>query len=450
LGGMILNLMPCVLPVISLKILSYVKQANNDRGRIFALGLSYCAGILVFFGIISTLYYTSGQAWGEHFQDPHVVLILAAIIMAFALSLFGVFAVFAPKVVNQLGVKAEESEGLHSAFFTGVLATILGTACTGPFMSFALGAAREFSEFKGAMIFMCVGVGMMLPFLILSANPAWLKFVPKPGKWMGTFEAVMGFILLGTVVWIVNPIRTQLGDFGLLLALMFLLGVAVAVWLRGKAQFSTSTARRVQLNIAALVMIVGAWLVPFRAFATVDGLLLEAEADDKHQAIGKLVERIGGLKKILKDQLPPPSYPDDRIDWFDYDPQFVELYVASGYTVFVDFTADWCATCKTNLKTSIDIQATRDLMRELRVVPFEADYTRRNPEMKKILKSYGRLGVPLYLVFSPEKLDDPQILNDLLTPGAVEEALRKAGPSQLDTKVATATPDALVDSNARD
>lgn len=436
LGGVILNLMPCVLPVISLKILSYVRQAEEDRGRIFVLGLSYCSGILVFFGIISWLYYSGGQSWGQHFQNPYVVLVLAAIITAFALSLFGVFAVFTPKFVNQLGVKAEEREGIPSAFFTGLLATVLGTACTGPFMSAAVGAASRFSPLQGASIFMAVGIGMMLPFLVLSANPAWLKFVPKPGKWMGIFEAVMGFALLATAIFILNPIRTQLGDFGLLLSLMFLLGVSIAVWIRGKAQFSTGTGRRLVLNLACLAMFVVAWTFPFRVMSTIDRLQEEIGEHERIYNIGLIAERIHGDPG--ETPIATPQYPKDGIDWFPYDRNIVTNYVNAGHTVFVDFTADWCATCKTNLATSIDIEATRDLMRELKVIPFEADYTRENPRMKKVLSSYGRAGVPLYLVFTPYEPDNPQILDEILTPGMVAAALKKAGPSTPRDKVASA------------
>ncbi|MCB9856132.1 MAG: thioredoxin family protein [Phycisphaerales bacterium] len=438
LGGIILNLMPCVLPVISLKILSYVRQADEDRSRIFVLGLAYCTGILVFFGIISWLYYSGGQSWGQHFQSPYVVLILAAVITAFALSLFGVFAVFTPKFVNQLGVKAEEREGLPSAFFTGLLATILGTACTGPFMSAAVGAASRFSALQGAMIFMAVGVGMMLPFLVLSANPAWLKFVPKPGKWMGIFEAVMGFALFATVIFLLNPIRPQLGDWGLLLSLMFLLGVAIAVWLRGKAQFTTNPSYRLPLNLAALAMLAVAWLVPFRTFSSVDKLRADAAEHKRLYNIGLLTERMDPDGSGKTARLPMPKYPPDKIDWLPYDKSLVQRYVEAGHTVFVDFTAAWCATCQGNLISSIDIQPTRDLLRDLKVIPLEADYSSRDPKILKIIKSYGRAGVPMYLVFAPFEPDNPQVLDEVLTPGTMAAALKKAGPSTPGNKVASA------------
>lgn len=429
LGGVILNLMPCVLPVISLKILSFVKQANEDRRRIFVLGLAYCTGIMVFFGVIAWLFYYYGTGWGELFQRPVVILILAAVVMAFSLSLFGVFAVFTPKVINQLGQKAEEREGMPSAFFTGVLATFLGTACTAPFLSAAVGTASKFPPGQGAGIFLAVGFGMMFPFLILSANPGWLRFVPKPGRWMGTFEAVMGFLLLGTVVWLLNPIRGQIGDWGMLLTLIFLLGVCIAAWLRGKAQFSQSIGRKYLLNVVSIASLALAWLLPFQWMSTIEKLEEHESRYDYFLKQGIITE----IKNSAEDGelfWPPPFAKKDELFWVPYDQELVKQFVEGGYTVFVDFTADWCASCKANLKSSIEIDSTEKLMTKLNVVPFEADYTRRDAAMKKILASYDRAGVPLYLVFSPNRPDNPEILPELLTPGIVHNALRKAGPSK--------------------
>jgi thiol:disulfide interchange protein len=211
---------------------------------------------------------------------------LAAVVTAFSLSLFGVFAVFTPKVINKLGAKAE-GEGVSSAFFTGVLATVLGTACTAPFLSAAVGAASRFSPGQGAVIFLAVGVGMALPFLILAANPTWLRFIPKPGPWMGTFEAMMGFLLLGTVVWLLNPLRGQLGDFGLLLALVFLLAVALAVWVKGGIAFADPMGRKAMLNSLAIFILLVGWMLPFRWMATIDELIAARIQQNELIALGE-------------------------------------------------------------------------------------------------------------------------------------------------------------------
>jgi thiol:disulfide interchange protein DsbD len=431
IGGVILNLMPCVLPVISLKILSFVRQADENRRRIIVLGVAYCTGILVFFGFIAMLFFYNGTGWGELFQRPRVVLGLAAVVTAFSLSLFGVFAVFTPKVINKLGAKAE-GEGVSSAFFTGVLATVLGTACTAPFLSAAVGAASRFSPGQGAVIFLAVGVGMALPFLILAANPTWLRFIPKPGPWMGTFEAMMGFLLLGTVVWLLNPLRGQLGDFGLLLALVFLLAVALAVWVKGGIAFADPMGRKAMLNSLAIFILLVGWMLPFRWMATIDELIAARIQQNELIALGEeSQDSETGDSSVHPGRL-NFTWPDEGIPWKHYRRSRVREFVRQGFTVFVDYTADWCVNCKVNLKTSIDVPQVTSLMKQLNVVPFEADYTLKVPEIQQDLKRFGRAGVPMYLVYSPGDPDNPQVLPEILTPQSVIEALKKAGASRLE------------------
>lgn len=422
-GGIILNLMPCVLPVISLKILSFVRQAKEDRARILFLGLMYCLGLMVFFTLIGVLFALTGAGWGQHFQNPNVILILAAVITAFAMSLFGVFAVFTPKVFNELGQKAEEREGPLSAFFTGVLATILGTACTAPGLSAAVGVATKFTSTQGAFIFVTVGIGMALPFLILSAKPGWLKFVPKPGPWMGNFEKLMGFLLLGTVIWLMFPLGGQLGVIGMLAALIFMLCVAIAVWIKGMVQFGDPMKRKAIFNGVALGIVVVSWVFLFEIWKPIDKLQAAEEERKILVAKGmKADQPETGLREI--------KWRDNEIPWEHYVRDEMLKDVARGHTVFVDYTADWCVNCKTNLSTSIDVDAVKKLMRDNKVVPYEADYTSPNAQIKEDLKHFGKAGVPLYLVYSPGDPDNPQILPEVLTPQIVLDALNKAGPSR--------------------
>jgi thiol:disulfide interchange protein len=308
------------------------------------------------------------------------------------------------------------------------LATFLGTACTAPFLSAAIGTASKYSAVQGAAIFMAVGVGMMFPFLILSAKPGWLKFVPKPGPWMGTFEAAMGFLLLGTVVWLINPLGGQIGAWGMLLALMFLVGVAVAVWVRGKAQNSRVAGRKFVLNATSLGLLALAWLFPFQWMSTVSALEKEDAQREHFLKTGIITE----IKKNAEGGeliWPPPFVSSHEIFWVPYDEELVRQFVEGGYTVFVDFTADWCASCKTNLKTSIDVDSTIEAVARLNVVTFEADYTRKDASMKRILERFDRAGVPMYLVYSPNNPDNPRVLPEFLTPQIVLDALEAAGPS---------------------
>jgi thiol:disulfide interchange protein len=428
IGGLIMNLMPCVLPVISLKVLSFVRQAQEDRKRILALGLTYCLGIMVFFSFIAVLFLWNGTGWGQLFQRPHVVLGLAAVVTAFALSLFGVFAVFTPKVINVLAEKAE-GEGHLSAFTTGLLATFLGTACTAPFLSAAVGAASKFPGAQGAGIFLAVGLGMAFPFVLLSAKPGWLRFIPRPGPWMGTFEAVMGFLLLGTVIWLMNPLRSQIGDYGLLLSLIFLLGVGLAVWVKGKIQFSDPPGRKFRVGMLALLLLAIGWLLPFRVMATIPDLVRKQIERLELIADGQLLQT-SGLKSMLT--LKPPKWPagDREIPWQRYDRAMTLRAVQDGYTIFIDYTADWCANCKIMLKTAIEQPSVIKTMKELNVIPLTADYTSDLPEIKADLERFKRAGVPVFAVYSPGKPDAPELLPEVITSQMLIDALNRAGPSK--------------------
>jgi thiol:disulfide interchange protein DsbD len=419
LGGLVLNLMPCVLPVISLKVLSFVRQAHEERWRIFRLGLVYSSGIMVFFLFLAVVFYAWGTGWGELFQNPIFVIIMAAIVLAFSLSLFGVFAVFTPRVVSELGQKAEAQEGYLSAFGTGLLATLLGTACTAPFLSAAIGYAVGLPMAQGVSIFLAAGLGMASPFVILTYNPSWLRFVPRPGPWIGVFEALMGFVLMGTVIWLVNPLRVQLGAYGLLLALIFLLAVAIAVWIKGRIEFGAPLGKKVRLYAIAAAVVAGGWLLPFRAMSTVPELI--AEQIEHHDL------RARGLRDKYGKNLDWSK----GIPWQPYVRELAMDDVRAGYTVFVDYTATWCASCKSNLKAFIERPEVIEVMRELNVLPYEADYTLRNPEIKKDLDRYGRAGVPMYLVYRPGDAESPEVLPEFLTKQTIIDALRRAGPTRV-------------------
>ncbi|HWL94253.1 MAG TPA: protein-disulfide reductase DsbD domain-containing protein [Phycisphaerae bacterium] len=446
IGGLLLNLMPCVLPVLSLKILSFVRQSHESRGRVFALGLVYCAGIMTFFGVLAALFAWSGTGWGQLFQSPTFVIIVAGVVTAFALSLFGVFTIFTPRVVSNLDEKVQ-GEGFVSAYATGLLATLLGTACTAPFLTAAIGAASKVSISHGpayaGAIFLAAGFGMALPFLILAANPALMKFVPKAGPWMITFEGVMGFVLLFTVIWLLNPLRAQIGDFGVLITLFFLVMVGMAAWVKGKVQYGDSAGRKLALNLLVLALVATGWLLPFRVFSTIGGLVSEKMEQNTIFAVGQ---------DCIRDQ---ESQPDrvagDRygniwdtlrqghtIPWQPYYRQRALEAVDRGYTVFVDYTASWCASCKANLAFITSAPSVKT-MRELRIIPFEADFTLGSREVEEDLKKYGRAGVPMYLVYKPGDPENPQVL-DALTTGILVNAFKKAGAS----KVKPAT-DAMAD-----
>jgi len=412
IGGFILNFMPCVLPVISIKVLSFVQQAKESRLRVFLLGTTFAFGIFASFLVLGSLIIGLEQQWGGLFQRPQVVIGLAMVVTAFALSLFGVFAFFPPRVVNELGEKVQQ-EGYLSAFGMGLLATVLGTACTAPFLSAVVAIATQRSASVGMLIFAVAGFGMAFPYVLLAAQPAWLKFIPKAGPWMKTFEQVVGFVLLATVVWLLNPLVTQLGGGGLLITLVFLVTVAFAVWLYGKVQYGDPLGRRVRYYGATAVLIVGGWWICFHWVTTIDDLIADAKA-----------MRLGGAAVV------EVKWTGDEIPWQPYTRARAMDTIRSGRIIFVDYTADWCVNCKVNEKLVIDTAEVRGAMKELGIVPFKADYTSPDPEIKEDLARFNRSGVPMYVVYPAHRWDNPILLDELLTKSAVIKALELAGPSE--------------------
>lgn len=419
IGGFLLNFMPCVLPVISLKVLSFVKQAQESRFRVAMLGLTFAAGIIASYLVLAWLAFAAEKTWGGLFQYPQVIIGLAAVVTAFSLSLFGVFTLSPPAAVDQLGAKVA-GEGLGSAFGMGILATLLGTACTAPFLSFVIAIAVKQTATVGVLIFAAAGFGMAFPYILLTLNPAWLRFVPRAGPWMKTFEQVMGFVLLGTVLWVIYPLPNQITGKGLIWALCFVLAVSFAAWLYGRVEFGAEPGKRIRYYGGALLVIVLGWYLPFRQFNTIESLQAEAVA-----------LRMGNTAVVENW--------DKEIPWRPYRRADAMSMVAAGHTVFIDYTADWCASCKANEASSLNIDSTRQLMAELKVVPYKADYTSETPEIKADLKRLGRAGVPVYVVYSPGDAERPNILPELLTPSIVHDALRQAGPSRA-SRLARASP----------
>ncbi|MGB0716502.1 MAG: protein-disulfide reductase DsbD domain-containing protein, partial [Phycisphaerae bacterium] len=462
-GGLILNIMPCVLPVISIKILSFVQQAGESPRRVFMLGLTFAAGIVLSFLALATVIIVlkdwvgiGGIGWGFQFQSPTVVIIMTSIIFAFGLSLFGVFEVTLPGAAVQQMSAAEEREGLLGAFMKGVLATILATPCTAPFLGSALGVALNPSATPLVLfaIFAAAGIGMAFPYVLLTWQPAWLKFMPKPGMWMERFKQFMGFILMGTVVWLAWPLKDLIGAEGLVWVMSFLAFVGLAVWILGMQTPLTPLPNRLGAWAMALTIVFGGWFFNFSYAAPLDDLMarsyetskaraccetcsegssdcldvtqisaesvtdglacLESEQGEEYQArideimtnieqvsegLACLVSKGGLVQRRTKSQrcIPPEQWASS-IPWKNWSKGLPEQLAADGHTVFVDFTATWCATCIANKKATVDTAEVRQLMSELGVIPMKADFTRRDPEIVEVLQEFQRGGVPLNVI----------------------------------------------------
>jgi thiol:disulfide interchange protein DsbD len=401
LAGLILNVMPCVLPVISLKVLGFVRQGGEDRGRIARLGLTFAAGVLASFaalgGAVIALDALGAQVgWGFQFQEPRFVILMAAVVFAFGLSLFGVYEIRLPgRAATGLDALARR-EGYGGAFMNGVLATALATPCTAPFLGTALGFAFAQPPAWIMAFFLTIGAGLAAPYVALSLHPAWLRRLPKPGAWMDTFKQAMGLLLMATLVWLLWVLGRQTGAEGIAAALAFLLALGTGCWLMGMS------GRRGGLRaLAALALALGGyWFFPERHL------------------------RVGGAAPPAQSS--GASQSDGGIAWEPFDVRRVEELAAQGRMVFIDFTADWCTTCKVNEKLALETEAVRAAFARHRVAAVKADWTRRDPAIGAVLAQFGRSGVPLYVILPPGRASQPAVLPEAITQGIVTQALDEA------------------------
>ena len=405
IGGLILNIMPCVLPVIALKILGFVNEAKSEPRHVRKLGLIYALGVLTSFlalaAIVIGVKAAGNQAgWGMQFGNPVFLVCLTTLVTLVALNLFGLFEVtLGGGALNKAGELASQS-GAAGAFFNGVLATALATPCTAPFLSIALGFAFAQSAPFIVLIFLTVGLGLASPYILLSWNPAWLKFLPKPGAWMEKFKIAMGFPMLATVVWLFNVAASSYGKNVLWLGI-FLVIVAFAAWIFGEF-VQRGRSRKTAAAIIAALLLIGGY-----AFA------LEKELDWRAPILES------GQNGSLKESA-------NGIDWQRWSPEAVATARAAGKPVLVDFTADWCLTCQVNKKTSIEITSVREKLKAMGTIALLGDYTHFPTNITTELQRFNRAGVPLVLVYPKDAAAPPLVLPEVLTPGIVLNALDQA------------------------
>ena len=408
LGGLILNIMPCVLPVISLKILGFVQQSKESPARVRKMGLMYGLGVvfsfLVLAGIVIAVQKAGGAAsWGMQMQNPYFRFALLLVVTLVALNLFGLFEVGLGATVPGAASSLAKKGGALGAFSNGVLATALATPCTAPFLTAALGFAfAQSSSTVILLIFVSAAIGLAAPYVLLSWQPAWLKFLPKPGPWMERFKVAMGFPMLATAVWLFDLTAPSFGDGGILWLGLLLVLVGVAAWVWGEFVQRSISQRKIGPRIAILFCMAGC------------AAILEGPLDWRH--LNKLPATATARQNTK-----------GGIDWQPWSREAVEKARAEGRPVLVDFTARWCLTCKSNEKFAIETAEVREKLRLINAVAFKADNTDPNPEITAELKKHGRAGVPLVVVY-PRRTDQPPIvLPTVLTPGLVLEALELAG-----------------------
>ncbi len=398
LGGMILNLMPCVLPVISFKVLSFVKMAGEDRRTVLKHGLAFSAGVLGSFWVLASLLlilqaYGRSAGWGFQLQEPLFVGILAAVMTVFGLSMFGLFefgAFFASWVGTRSATNAKE-ESYFGSFCSGILATAVATPCTGPFLGSAVGFAVTLPAYQALLIFTSLGLGMAFPYLLLSASPKLLHYFPKPGAWMESFKQFMGFIMIASALWLVWVFGAQTDATAQTVLLGGLFFLAMACWVYGRwgAPYRSQKVRVLSLVLSLILIgFAGKCIISAEQFSTEDTTVTKS----MH----------GG--------------------WEPFDADRIAALQEQGIPVFVDFTAKWCLICQANhLILSLDDVSHK--MAQQGVVKMKADWTKYDPAITAYLKKFGRNSIPLYLLYSGKPGGQPQILPQVLTRDNVLEAL---------------------------
>jgi thiol:disulfide interchange protein DsbD len=397
MGGLILNLMPCVFPVLGIKILGFVNQSGHDKKKVVAHGLVFALGVLLsFWTLAATLAVLraggSQLGWGFQLQSPAFVFSLAALMLAFAMNMSGVFEFGLS--ATAVGSDLQQKSGFAGSFFTGVLATVVATPCSAPFLAPALGAALALSTLESFAIFTAIAIGLATPYLLLSIFPSAIKVLPRPGAWMETFKQFMAFPLYATVGYLVWVLAGQTTDEGLQNALFGLVLVALGVWIYGRWTQPGASTGRVRFGIAGLIVTAaaGAWL------------------GWPHDAAAKTAAGIAsGAPEIV---------------WEPWSPEAVAKLRAENRIVYVDFTARWCATCQANKKLVFHSDDVLKYFAEKKIVTLRGDWTNKDPRITAELAAYNRSAVPFNVIWLPGK-NEPVILSELLSPGAVLEALKK-------------------------
>jgi thiol:disulfide interchange protein/DsbC/DsbD-like thiol-disulfide interchange protein len=400
LGGLILNLMPCVFPVLSIKALNVMEQAKNHPAAVRAKGLVFAAGVIVSMlclaGVLLTLRAGGEQlGWGFQLQSPLFVTLLVYLLLAVGLNLSGVFEVGGG--LAGVGDNLTQGDSYSASFFTGVLATLVATPCSAPFMAPAVGAALTQAPFNALCIFAALGVGISLPFVLLSFAPWMRRVLPKPGAWMDTLKQVFAFPVYATAAWLLWVVAQETSPFGLGAALAGSILVALAAWSFQKAR-SSAGGGRITVIATAVISLLLAIFLPIRF------------ADVATAAPGDSAQVRPGVD-----------------EWQPYSEARVAELNAAGRPLLVNFTASWCLTCLVNERNAFSDAAVQEIFRDKKVTLMKGDWTNRDPAITKALAAFGRAGVPLYVVYNSKPgATEPVVLPQLLTAGVVQSAFADA------------------------
>lgn len=406
-GGIILNLMPCVLPVIGLKVMSFVQQAHHSRAKALMLNVWYSAGIISVFLLLGLLASWIGLSWGSQFGNTAFNVVLSAIVFAMALSLLGVWEIPIPGFFG--GGAAQDlaaQEGPFGAFVKGTITTVLATPCTGPAMASATAWAVTQSPTTTLIVFGSLGLGMASPYLVVGVFPELLRFFPKPGAWMETFKQIMGFILMGTVVFILSFVEPA----AVVPTLLLLVGVGVACWLVARTPLTAELSDKLQSWALAGAMVLLATAVSF-------GWLYPDVMQPRFAGI-VVAESEGPWRPFSLTELH-------------------ELTVEGGKTVLVDFSAEWCLTCKALEKTVLHTDPVERAIAESGTITMYADFTDQPPEIEQTIRALKSNGVPVIAIFPGDRPYEPIVFRDGYTKSGLITALEEATGRKLNVDGST-------------
>ncbi len=402
LGGIILNLMPCVFPVLSIKVLSLVKHSGYGPALVRLNGLAYTAGVVASFLLLAgiLLAVRAGGAevgWGFQLQSPAVVTALAFLLFAMGLSLSGVVELGTS--LAGFGQRHDNRTGLPGSFLTGILATIVATPCTAPFMGTAIGFAMTAPAPVALAVFAALGLGLALPFLLLTFWPGLARHLPRPGRWMETLKQFLAFPIYATVAWLLFVLSQEVGPTGLFAALIGLVAVGFGAWALRLGSLREGWSRRAWQGgaLAAILILVG--------------LGVAIDRDRVGEAVAATASTAAAGEA-----------------WQPFTQARLDQLRAEGRPVFVNMTAAWCITCLVNERTALSTEAVQDAFRSRQVVYLKGDWTNRNPEITRLLEAHGRSGVPLYVFYPPA--GEPVVLPQILTQATVIESLGASAPSK--------------------
>jgi suppressor for copper-sensitivity B len=398
LGGLILNAMPCVLPILSLKVFGLVRSAAHGRRELVGGMLATAAGILASFWALALAAIAARGAgaavgWGVQFQQPGFVALLAVVVVLFCLNLWGLFEIPLPQRLARLGGSSPR-EGMAGHFASGLFATLMATPCSAPFLGTAVGFALAQKAPVILAIFTAVGLGMALPYLLIAVAPGVARLLPKPGGWMETVRGAMGFLLAGAAVWLFYVLAAQVSPEQVAAVQLGLLTLALFTWLQHRVAHGRAMRRVAAFGMAAAAAVV--------------------------------------LVAAVKPYTPPAATPGSQvagapaghIAWEPWDRARAESLAAGGQLVFVDVTADWCFTCKVNEKLILDTPDVARGFKEHGVVPMKADWTNRSDEIANFLAEHGRYGIPFYMLYRPGM--KPHVFGELPSKEGLIEVVRNA------------------------